>query len=315
MAAALVALSPAAWGQTLPTGKVVGSIIGAKPSESVKGAKVVLIRFMLDAEGKPKGNPIQTQEADGNGAFEFSNVPVDPHSLYQLGTRLGGALVPSETFTFPAGQRIVRLNLRVPELVADSSSMRIAEALVALEPQVGGAWVTEVVHLENPTRNLIEGEKSPLQLAIPSGAGPVEMLRMDQAGGSHSREGNTLLVRGNLRPGRTTVAFRYRLAARLGSLSLEKSYPYAVEQMVVLAPTGSVKLSSDRLDARPPHKIEGLTYDAWSGPNIAANRPVELRVSSIPIRQELLLIPSGGLLLALGAVVFWYLRKRLGRAS
>jgi hypothetical protein len=312
---ALLVLAAGAWAQTLPSGRVVGSIVGAKPPASVKGAKVVLVRFTLDAQGKPQGSPIQTQEADANGAFAFSDVPIDAHSLYQLGTQLGGNLIPSESFTFPAGQRTVRLNLRVPEVSADASSLRIAEALVALEPQVGGVWVTEVVHLENPTPNVIEGEKSPLEMTLPSGAGTFEMLRVDQPGGTHVREGDKLRVSGNLRPGRTTVAFRYRLAARLGSLSLEKSYPYAVQQMVVLVPAGSLRISSDRLDPRPPHQIEGQTYDAWSGPNIAARHPVALRATNIPIRQELLLIPSGVLLTVLGGIVFWYLRRRLGVAA
>ncbi|HEX7926043.1 MAG TPA: hypothetical protein VF678_00540, partial [bacterium] len=243
-------------GQAAGTGKVSGRIVGVRANESLKGAKVVLVRVTLDEKGQPQGAPIQMKDADADGSYAFENVPIDTHSVYQLGTRIDGSLVPSDTFTFPDGKHTITLNLRVPDkapgAVADSTSVRIVQALIALEPQVGGVWVTDVVHLENPTKSVIESARAPLELTLPSDAEGLEVMQQERQTTSHQRVGDKLLISGNLPPGITTIAYRYRLPVLLGTLRLEKLYPRAVAEMVVLAPTGMLKVTSDRLDPRPP---------------------------------------------------------------
>lgn len=296
-------------------GRVSGRILGVKPGESVKGAKVVLVQFTLDAQGQPQGQPIQMKEADANGAYAFDNVPVDARSVYQLGTRIGGNLIPSESFTFPEGQRVVTLNLRVPEVVTDSTSLRIAQALIALEPQVGAVWVTDVVHLENPTQNVIDGTQTPIELLVPQNAENLEVIRQDQQQGSHQRLGNKLLIFGNLRPGITTIAVRYRMSVWLGGLKLEKRYPRSVAEMMVLVPAGMLKVTSDRLDARGRQSIEGQAYDTWGGANLAPGAELTIEAAGVPMRQTLLLAPFALFFVIMGGVVFWYLRRHLPQAA
>ncbi len=302
-------------GQTPASGRVSGRILGVKAGDAVRGAKVVLVQFTLDAQGTPQGTPIQMKEADANGAYAFDNVPVDARSVYQLGTRIGGNLIPSESFTFPEGQRAVTLNLRVPEVVTDSTSLRIAQALIALEPQVGAVWVTDVVHLQNPTQNVIDGTQTPIELTVPPNAQNLEVIRQDQAQGSHQRVGDKVQVFGILRPGITTVAMRYRIPVWLGGLKLEKFYPRPVTDMVVLVPAGLLKVTSDRLDARQQQTIEGQSYDAWGGANLAPGGIVKIEATGVPMRQIGLLAPFALFFVIMGGVVFWYLRKRLPTAA
>jgi hypothetical protein len=304
-----------AGGQAAPTGKVSGRILGLKPGVSGKGAKVVLVRFTLDDKGQPQGNPIQMQDADAGGAYTFENVPIESHSLYQLGTRVDGTMIPSESFTFPEGKRTITLNLRVPEVVTDNSSVRIAQALIALEPQVGSVWVTDVVHLENPTQNVIDGVRTPLELMVPPNAEQLEVIRQDQQQGTHQRVGSKLLVFGNLQPGITTVAYRYRVPVLLGTLNLEKTYPRAVTEMLVLSPAGMLKVSSDRLDARQPRVIEKQSYDVWNGANLAPDGVVRITAAGVPLRQAWLLAPFALFLVIMAGVVMWYVRRRLPAAS
>jgi len=311
----LMAGSQTALGQAAPTGKVSGRILGLKPGESGKGAKVVLVKFTLDEKGQPQGNPIQMQDADANGGYTFENVPIEAHSLYQLGTRIDGNLVPSESFTFPEGKRTITLNLRVPEIVTDNTSVRIVQALIALEPQVGSVWVTDVVHMENPTKNVIEGTKTPLELTVPENAENLEVIRQDQQQGSHQRLGSKLLIFGNLQPGITTVAYRYRMPVLLGTLTIEKSYPRAVSEMIVLSPAGMLKVSSDRLDARETRVIEKQSYDVWGGANLAPEGKVRITAAGVPLQQAWLLAPFALFFVIMAGVVIWYLRRRLPTVS
>jgi hypothetical protein len=312
---ALVGLgSQTVHGQGGSTGKVTGRIVGLRAGESVKGAKVVLVRFTLDEKGQPQGAPIQMKDADADGGYAFDNVPIDSRSVYQLGTRIDGSLIPSETFTFPDGKQTITLNLRIPEraksVVADSTSVRIVQALIALEPQVGGVWVTDVVHLENPTKNVIESARTPLELTVPPDAENLEVMRQQQPT-SHQRVGNKLLIAGNLPPGITTIAYRYRLPVFLGTLQMEKAYPRAVAEMVVLAPAGMLKVTSERLDRRPAQTIEGHNYDVWGGADLTADGKVRIQAVGVPLRQTWLLAPFALFLVIMAGVVGWYLRKRL----
>lgn len=295
-------------GQPAAMGRVTGRIVGGKAGESLKGAKVVLVRFTLDASGTPQGSPIQIQEADADGAYVFENVPIDTHSVYQLGTRLDGTLIPSESFTFPDGKHTVTLNLRIPQVVADSSSLRIANALLALEPQVGAVWVTDVVHLQNPTQDVIQDVQTPLELQVPPEAENLDVIRHDPPG-SHQRLGNKLLLYGNLHPGITTVAVRYRLPALLGGVTLEKTYPRLVSQLTVLVPSGQLRVASEHLDPRQPQVLEGQSYDVWEGANLAPQSVVRITASGVPLRQAWLLVPFALFLGVMAGVVFWYLRR------
>ena len=292
------------------TGQVTGRIVGAGPKEAA-GAKVVLVKFTLDGQGQPQGAPIQTQDADGQGRYAFKQVPVDVHAVYKLGTRIAGRLVASEPFTFPEGQRLVQLNLTVPGIVSDATGLFFKQALVAFEPAVGGVWVTEVLHVGNPTANVIDAASAPLELSVPEGASDLKMIREEQDGANHSHLGPKLLVYGRIQPGDTTIAFRYRLGAALGSVQVEKRYPHPVEELLVLAPQGSLRLTSEQLSPQQTRQFEGVAYDSWGSQRMPALRSVIVKAQGIPIRQELFLIPLLGFFAAMGGVLWWFLRKRL----
>lgn len=309
LAAAFLAVSASQLhGQPTAQGRVTGRIVGGKAGESLKGAKVVLVRSTLDASGTPQGSPIQVQDADADGAYVFENVPIDTHSVYQLGTRVDGMLVASESFTFPEGKHTITLNLRLPQVVGDSGSLRIASALIALEPQVGALWITDVVHLHNPTQDVIEGVKAPLELHVPPEAENLDVIRHDPPGG-HQRLGNTLLLYGNLQPGITTVVLRYRLPALLGGVTLEKSYPRPVSELAILAPSGQLQVASEHLDPRQPQVLEGQSYDVWEGANLAPQSVVRITARGVPVRQAWLLAPFALFLAIMAGVVFWYVRR------
>lgn len=298
--------------KSAPLGQVLGRIVGASAQET-DGAKVVLVKFTLDAQGTPAGAPIQIQNADSKGRYAFTGVPIDSHAVYKLGARISGRLVASESFTFPEGTPVVQLDLAVPALVTDAAGLYFRQVVVAFEPVVGAVWVTEVMHVGNPTANVIDVVNAPLELTLPPGASDLTMIREEQEAANHTHLGPKLLVYGRLQPGDTTIAFRYRVGATLGTAELEKRYPHPVQELLVLAPKGTLHLASDQLSPQQPQELEGVAYDAWSSARMPAQRPVRVSARGIPVRQELYLIPLVGFFIAMGGVVWWFLRRRLPR--
>jgi len=296
-----------------PTARVVGRIIGAAPKE-VAGAKVVLVRFKLDTQGVPQGVPVQTQAADGQGRYEFKQVPVDPRAVYKLGAAIADRLVSSDPFTFPEGKRLVQLDLHVPGLVSDPAGLHFKQALLAFEPAVGAVLVTEVLHVGNPTANVIDVANAPLELNLPAGATDLEMVRQDQEGADHTLLGQKLLVYGRIHPGETTIVFHYRVGAALGTMRADMRYPYPVDELLVLAPQGSLTLVSEQLSPGQPRKLEGASYDVWTSRQVQAQHTVALRAQGIPLRQELFLIPLLGFFAVMAGVVLWFIRRRMREA-
>jgi hypothetical protein len=312
------AVAPAAPGAPsgpIAKGRVTGSIQGAPEGVALAGTRVVLVQFRLDAQGQPKGAPIQEQKADAKGGYVFENVPIESHAVYQVGARVNGQLIGSQPFTFPAGQRHVLLNLLYPHLVTDASTVRIEEGLIAVEPRRGAVLVTEVLHLVNSSSNVVEGVQHPLELSLPAGAEDLQMIREIEERNGHERLGTKLLIYGNLDPGRTTIAFRYRLSVWLGTVELHKLYPHPVGTLSVLAPQGSLHLHSPRFKAQETQTIEGVRYDTWAATDVPAQQPLTVELSGVPVRQEVYLIPTGGFIVLMVGVVLWFLRKRLRGAG
>jgi hypothetical protein len=209
----------------------------------------------------------------------------------------------------------VQLNLNVPGLVTDPSALRFKQALVALEPAVGAVWVTEVVHLGNPTPNVIDVINAPLELSVSADAGDLTMVRQDMDEPNHAHLGQKLLVYGRIQPGDSTIAFRYRLGAALGALRVDMLYPHPVDELLVIAPKGSLSLASEQLTAQPPRQFEGTAYDSWNATQMPAQRLVQLRAKGIPMQQGLLLLPLLGFFAVMTGMLIWFVRKRLPQGS
>jgi hypothetical protein len=293
-------------------GRIIGVLEGAPEGVKVEGTRVVLVQFKLDEKGVPKGEPIQTHTVGADGRFSFTDVPIAARTVYQVGATVAGQVVGSQPFTFPAGERSVQISLRFPRLVTDDRAVHIVEGLLAVEPRRGAVWVTEVLHLVNPGQDVVEGVQHPLELELPSGAKDLEMIREIQDKNGHERLGGKLLVYGNLEPGRTTVAFRYRLPVWLGSVVLRKRFPHPVDLYSVLTPQdGRLHLDATGFSPEATQTIDKTPFNAWAARDLPADKPIAIRLSGVPVRQEVYLLPTGGFALLMVGVVAWFLRRRL----
>ncbi|MCZ6843806.1 MAG: hypothetical protein O7G32_13370 [SAR324 cluster bacterium] len=306
-----------AWGpaQAQQQGRVTGRLTGDPAKGSLEGATVVLLRFGAKADGKPSGGPVGRIVAGKDGSFAFENVPIDRKAMYQLGTRVDGGLIASKPFRFPPGKIEVRMDLPIPSLVSGFDGLRISQVLLVLEARVGTLWVTEILHLENPTTNIMSGSENPLELQLSPHAQDLEMIQMELQEGSHERVGGKLLLFGKARPGTTSVIFRYTLSTLLGSVRIEKSYALPVKEALLMVPVNEMEVSAKLLRPRGTRKIKDQTYSTWSAAELPPSAALRISVSGIPIRQWIFLIPLAGFLAVMAGVVLWFLRKRLGRAS
>ncbi|HKI99174.1 MAG TPA: hypothetical protein VKB51_11935 [bacterium] len=301
--------------KTAERGRVSGSIVGAPEGVKLEGTRVVLVQFKLDEQGQPKGSPVETSTADAKGKYAFNNVPVAGQTVYQVGATVNGQLVGSQPFTFPEGKLHVSLNLQYPHLVSDGSAVHIEQGLIAVEPRRGAVLITEVLHLLNPGPDVIEGVQHPLELNLPSGAEHLEVIREIQQSNGHERLGSKLLFYGNLEPGATTIAYRYTLPVWLGTVKLHKEYPHPVDNLSVLTPHDSLRMDTARFEAKEPQTIQGSRYDSWVATDIAALTPVSLRMSGVPVPQQVYLVPTAGFVLLMVGMVGWFMLRRLPRGD
>ena len=296
-------------------GRVTGRLTGNPEKGSLEGATVVLLRFRAGEDGKPEGGPLGRQVAGKDGAFAFENVPIDRKAAYQLGTRVDGNLVASQPFSFPPGKVEVRMDLPIPDLKRDTSQLVLGRAFFVLEARVGRLWVTELLHLENPTKVVMDSRQTPLELPLPAQAEELEILELGLQEGSHERVGAKLLVFGKIRPGTNTVAFRYVLPSGLGGVRMEWRYTLPVVEAQVVVPAGSLKVSGERLRSLGRKKMGGQTYDAWGAGELPPSAVLRIEVSGVPVRQWIYLAPLAGFFAVMAAVVFWFMRRRLGAAG
>jgi len=296
-------------------GKLSGRILGTPEGSAIAGTKVVLVEFKLDAQGQPQGRPVMEQEVDAEGRYRFEKVAVAPRVVFQLGATVAGRMVASQPFSFPAENPEVSLDLQVPRIVEDRSGLKIKEGVIVLEPRQGALWVTEVIHLDNHTGNMVEGEKTPLSLSLSEDAENFEWLRRSHSEQRHERLGEKLLVYGNIPPGRTTLAFRYQLDVPLGALKLSKQYPYPLEVASVLAPEGAISLEAEGFSRQPTRDIEGQRYNTWLREDAGLGQQVSLRISGIPIQQEWMLFSLIAFFLLVGGIAMWFMWVRLPAAK
>ena len=308
----LAVLLSAATASAQQQGTVSGRIIGGPAKGTLEGATVVLMRFGANAQGKPEGGPIARQPAGANGSFTFRDVPIDLKARYQLGTRVDGRLVGSDRFTFSAGVFQKKVNITIPELVEERSALSIGQALYVVEPRIGKVWVTEVLHFQNRSRNLISTGDTPLELPLPPGAKEMQVISMELQQGNHEHIGAKLLILGQFRPGNSTIAFRYSLDATLGEFDMEKRYALPAANVLVLAERDRLEVGSDFLKPGASRKIDNTTYDVWSGADFAAGAPISFTVSGVPVAQWIYLFPAAVFFAVMAVVVLWFMRNRLG---
>ena len=292
-------------------GTITGKIEGNPSRGSLKGATVVLVEFTIGADKKPKSREVGRQLAGDGGSYTFRNIPLNRKAVYRLGSKVEGQSISTEIFTFPASQTSLTMNLSLPEVKRDVSGLTMDQVLLAFEPTQGSVVVTEVFHFRNGTQSVLDTAQSPIRLPIPTKAENINVLRQDLASGGHDRVGSNIMLHGQFKQGPSTFAFNYTLPSWFGGVTLSKSYPFPIREVLVLSPEGKLAISGNQIQSLGSRKVQTATYDSWGFSGNPPGTVFSVSVKGIPIPQQVLLLSLVGFFLVMSGVVIWFLRVRM----
>jgi len=301
--------------QAAPTGSVTGRLTGDADQGSMAGKTVVLLQMRIGPQGQPQpvGPPDRTQTGP-DGGFVFENVQIQVGTVFQVGSRTrGGELTATRPFTFPPRGGRITMNLHLAErkapVDAESPPVWFQRVIVAVEARSGQAAVTEVIHLVNNTGKLAFGPEHPLRIPIAPGTDTLEPAEgLDES--NLRKEGQEAVITRYMPAGRTVMIFAYITNTPLGSLNLDRRYPYPVEDFAIYSPAqDKLIIDGTGLLPRAPENIQNTLFQVWGRANILADTEISASVQGLQPSQWMFGLPALLFLLVMGGLVFRYLRQ------
>lgn len=277
------------------------------------GLTVVLLKFELDAQGKLKTKgPLARIQTQASGAFKFDPVPLQTKAAYQLGSRYQGNLVQSSFFFLKSGQTSINIDIAIPAVSEKVGDLRMINATLFIEANIGQFQVTEVINLSNPTLDIIDTQKNPLIFNLPDSYTNFEPLHQNpEAPKDHELLGSRLQFHRQFPPGDSILIFRYQIPVFFSSYELRRQYRHSFKEGRVLTPVNQLTLASAQLKFTKVEKLGETEMDAWE--IISLEKPeLVIEVGAIPV-QHILYAYSGiavFAILILLALVFVRLRLK-----
>jgi len=303
-------------GQITGQGVIEGQVQNLPPGTSLQGGQVTARQFSMDAQGQLALDWSGGATIGPDGRYRITAVPIKAKTVYLLEGDVAGIEVKSRPSAFGPGQTSITMNLEAPSQTTSMESLQFIELLNAADPSGGAVWITEVMHLMNLGQSTVTVEDNPLVLHIPEGAGDVQLLGEGAGNVRQQREGDKLLLRTSVPPGRTSIALRYRLPVWLGRFSMSKPLAHPFRTISVIAPQDQLSFSGAGFTARDPIKMtDGPSYAAWIAKDFEAGDTVHYTFSGIPIKQEAYLLSLAVFVVLMTGVLVVFFRRRMGQAG
>jgi mono/diheme cytochrome c family protein len=307
------------------TGVISGVVANQSTGQVVPNAAVELGIFdqtsLLDTR--------QTT-ADAAGLFRFTGVPTDTAFVFVARvTGPGGYSYSSEPVQFQPGQSGLNLPVAVYDTTSDPSGVRAERVHFIVEFDGGRAYITELIVFSLDGNKAYVGDGAgTLRFTVPKGAEALE-ISDGALGGRYIATADGFVDTIPLPPGRNSrqVLYRYEIPYSSPTLELVRTLPYPAANVNALVAEVGARVTSDQLSDQSVRQTQGGNFISLSGQNVAANQPITLRFSNLPLGGAsgmgtaaapatsdrtllLLLLVAGGLLAA--ALVAWPLLRRRG---
>ena len=318
----VAALFAAAWPGAVAAdgpGVVTGVVVnGTSGSMVPPGLPVTLTKYVA-------GIAVETfnTAADDDGRFVFEGLETDSQVVYQVKVEHQGALFTGDAFAF-SDSNIAQVDITIYDVESDDPGVEIARHVVVYTPQSDTAVrALEIVTLTNPgDRAFAPGQDAanPLSFPLPQGAfNFVVMLGFDPEQVEFGED--SLSIKRPVYPGSNQISFAYSFPWRLDGVDIPRQTPVRTVELVIMAPTEELFLSSDRFRRVEDATIEGRQLWVWrnvepvaAGENLAlAIRPpgpsLASRVAAVTSTQW----GVASIAVALGSLLV-YLVIRLGRS-
>lgn len=273
-----VAAAPLAKG----TGVISGTVTNQTSGQPLANAAVELGIFDQTSLAET-----QQTTTDAAGRYRFADLPTDATLIFvaRIANGPGGGSFSSEPAHFLAGQTELNLPIAVYEATTDGSGVRADRVHFIMEFDSDRIYFTELIVFGLEGNKAYAGDGAgTLRFTLPPGAEELEIS--DGALGERyiaTAEGfvDTL----PLPPGRGTrqVLYRYAVPYTGRTLDLTRAIPYPAANVNALIAEVGAKVTSDQLTDQTVRQTQNGNFISLSGQNVAANQPITLRFSDLPL--------------------------------
>jgi hypothetical protein len=264
------------------------------------------------------GSASRTDSTDDQGRAEFPNLVGGVEGRAEV--TVDGETLVSDPFKVPTsgGLRVIL----VAGLKQAAERRKAQEASEAAAPAVKGSVVLGgasrvlmefrddrlqvfyLLEVINNARNRVD-IGGPLVIRLPRGAGGA--ATMEDSTPAATVSGDIVTVQGPFAAGTTPVSVAFVLAYDRPDITIEQAWPAALEQVTVaIERVGSVGMTSPQFAAsRDVTTNDGTTYLLANGPSLAANSPLTVHLSNLPVHSRTPVYVGVGLALAVLAFGAW----------
>lgn len=227
----------------------------------------------------------RTATTDAQGKYEFAGLPTDPTLAFAVRTTYPENVPYSSDFvTFENGNTAVNLPVLVYETTTDASGVKAERVHYIMEFDAGRALVAELIVLSLDGDKAYVGDGNHvLRFPLPAG---VESLNVNDEpmGNRFIQIDNGFVDRLPLSPGKNVrqIILRYALPYNGTSLDFQRSLPYPATNVNALVADIGQQVNSGELTAGERRSTESGAYYNLSAQNLAANQPVNIRISGLP---------------------------------
>ena len=263
-------------------GVITGTIANQSSGQVVPNAAVELAIF-------DDMSLLETRQttSDASGLYRFTDLPTDPSLAFvtRVAYPTGGINYNSEPAQFPAGQSALNLPITVFETTADPSGVRADRVHYIVEFDNDRALIAEMIVFSLAGNKAYTGDGTGvLRFTLPPGAEDVE-IEGGELGGRYLPTQDGFVDTLPLEPGQGTqqILYRYSIPFTRNSLDLVRSLAYPATNVNALVADVGAKVTSEQLRDQTVRQTQGGNFISLSGQNVAANQPISLRFSDLPL--------------------------------
>jgi len=271
------------------------------PAPLAKGAGVISGTVTNQSTGQPLPNAAvdlgifddtalresRQTTADATGFYRFTDLPTDAAYVFvaRVASGPGGASYSSEPAHFLAGQTGLNLPIPVYDTTTDSAGVRADRVHFIMEFDSDAIYFTELIvfGLDGDKAYVGDGAGT-LRFTLPQGAEGLE-ISDGALGERYIAIADGFVDTLPLPPGRGTrqVLYRYVIPYTRSTLDVSRVIPYPAANVNALVADVGAKVASDQLKDQTVRQTQNGNFISLSGQNLAANQPITLRFSDLPL--------------------------------
>ena len=293
---------------------IEGQVVnGTSGGGAVVKTQVILRRY----RGPQEEVPIAAL-TDAEGHYRFGNLDASGGVIYFVQAAYEGVDYSSAAVTFESGQSRAAANVTVYEATTDDAAIVVERVHLIVTVLRNAVSVTELHVLANPSdrtfigRDREQGTAITSEFILSKGARDLGFEGGSLGGRFRSVEGGFVDTE-PLRPGRSSVAFRYSLDCEEGECFLLRDLSRRTSAVNLLVPDSGVRVESEDLTFEGKMETEAGGYLNFAGGLFLAGDTLAARIviprSTADQKTNPWVVPTIalGTLLAVGAVAypFW----------